>query len=58
MISFFLKIFRALIYISHLFRNFAVRKGARGVMAAAPDLGSGGVIRGGSSPPVRTTLNL
>lgn len=27
---------------------------ARGVMVAAPDLGSGGEIRGGSSPPVRT----
>lgn len=27
---------------------------ARGVMAAAPDLGSGVERRGGSSPPVRT----
>ena len=29
-----------------------------GVMVAAPDLGSGGVSRGGSSPPIRTTIQL
>ena len=27
-----------------------------GVMVAAPDLGSGGVSRGGSSPPIRTII--
>lgn len=27
-----------------------------GVMVAAPDLGSGGESRGGSSPPIRTVI--